>query len=106
MKKRPKDAGCGDAQERHEPGNETVSRPLEHVKKDSEERPANDDCEQPALEQVGDEQGGRRLVEPVLFLEHERLVYRERGADHRREYKQDRGEREGLGDLSARGQLG
>ena len=89
----------GHVQERHEPGHEAVPRPLEHVEKDGEERFADSEREQRALEEVGDEQGRRRLVEPVLFLEHERLVDRERGADRGREHEEDRGEREGLGDL-------
>ena len=38
----------------------------------------------------------------MLFLEHERLVYRERGADRRREDKEDGGKGERLSDLCAR----
>lgn len=92
--------GRGHAQKRHEPRHKAVPGPLEHVEKDGEERTANHERKQPALEQVRDEQRQRRLVEPVFFLEHKRLVDRERGADRRRDHEEDRSERKGLGDLS------
>ena len=92
------------AHKRHEPRDEAVPGPLEHVEKDGEEGTADGEREEPALEEVGDIQRRRGLVEAMLLLEDERLVDRERSADRGRDHEQNRGEHEGSGNLWPRRQ--
>ena len=87
------------SQKCHEPGNEAVSRPFKHVEKGGQKRCSNEEHERAALQQVGDEQGRCRLVEPVFFLQYKRLVYREQCANEGQGQKQYPGKRERLCDL-------
>ncbi len=63
-----------DAQERHQPRHEAVTGPAEDGKEASQERRADGEADEPALEQVCHEELGRGLVEAVLLLENEGLI--------------------------------
>lgn len=65
-------------QECHEPGNEAVACPLEHGEEAGKEGRADGESDCPALDQIGDEEGARGLVETMLLFEDEGLVVGER----------------------------
>ena len=84
-----------DEEEGHEPGDESVSGPLEDSEERGEEGRADDEANRPGLEEVGDEEAAGRLVEAVLLLENEGLVDGEGEGgkardEEEREYKGDR----------------
>lgn len=66
----------GHAHESHQPWNKSIPRPLEDVKECSEEWGTKDEGEEPALDEIGNEQARSGLIEPVLLLENEGAVYR------------------------------
>lgn len=83
------------AQEGHEPRDEAVPRPAEDPEEAGEERGADDEADEPALQQVGDEERGRSFVESVLLLEDKGLVDGEREGGQTRD--EEEGERKGNG---------
>jgi hypothetical protein len=90
------------AQETHEPWYESVAGPFEDVEESGEERRADDEAQPPALEQIDDEKGRCGLVETVLLLQHECLIYREWESRDRRDEEEDDSERDGLHNLPKR----
>jgi hypothetical protein len=85
--------------ESHEPGHKSVPSPLKDVQECSDEGSAQAKCEGPAFEEVRDEEGGRGLVEAVLFLQDKRGVDRQRQRRNRREEKESEDKYDGLEDL-------
>jgi hypothetical protein len=92
------------SQEPHQPRHEPVARPLEDPDERGQERRTEREADEETLEQVRDEEFGRRLVEAVFLLEDEGLVEREGEALDGGEEAEEDGEDVGLEDLVCGGE--
>jgi hypothetical protein len=92
------------SQEPHEPGHKAVTGPVEDFQEPSKEWGSDGHTDEPTLDRVRDEQGGRRLVESMCLLEHKGLVDTQgQRRDGRREVEKAN-EENGLSGLRRRGQ--
>ena len=71
-------SGWTNSQERHQEWDEAVTSPLEYFQEGGKERSTEGESDQPAFDGIGNEQPRSCLVEPVLLLEDEGLIHRER----------------------------
>lgn len=93
----------GDPQENHEPGNETVTSPLEDVQKGGDEWSTKHKSKGPSFQQICDKQGGSGFVESVFLFQDECLVNGEWDGGHSRKDKDEIYEKDALQNLAKKG---
>lgn len=88
-----------DAQEEHQVADKAIASPIHDLEKASKEREAEGGKQQLLLELVGDPEAECRLVEAVPGLDDERLIESWQIARQRHSQREQRREKERLGDL-------